>query len=217
MIGVNAKDILTANKSSDKSKESKGYEYVVLQSHPLTDPLIFVLQTFSYNHAHETMNIENLSNDSKNFVLRIIEKEKLYKINYGQRKGDLALEQNWKIAEEYKTIARRDTNDSEILRCRGCYYPYFTTVASESSIRGLYPATMPVTCLAEDFGREITHCPNCDRELFENDYIDLKEPIPETCLGCKNYFGKTIGGNRIVCGIHPYGWSKNNNCPDYTF
>jgi hypothetical protein len=35
----------------------------------------------------------------------------------------------------------------------------------------------------------------------------------ETCVGCRNFHG----ANKIVCGIHPYGWERDENCPDWEF
>ncbi|AFZ01531.1 hypothetical protein [Calothrix sp. PCC 6303] len=33
----------------------------------------------------------------------------------------------------------------------------------------------------------------------------------ETCVGCRNFHG----ADKIVCGIHPYGWEQDDNCPDW--
>jgi hypothetical protein len=38
--------------------------------------------------------------------------------------------------------------------------------------------------------------------------------IPPACKGCRNYHGQWYGTNRLICGIHPHGWS-DENCPDY--
>lgn len=37
---------------------------------------------------------------------------------------------------------------------------------------------------------------------------------PAPCHGCVNYFGETHNGNRLICGIHPYG-AESDNCPDW--
>jgi hypothetical protein len=36
------------------------------------------------------------------------------------------------------------------------------------------------------------------------------------CAGCKDYVGSNNphGGDRLVCGIHPYGWKGEEACPD---
>ena len=41
-------------------------------------------------------------------------------------------------------------------------------------------------------------------EEFSN--LDL-----EKCVGCRNFHG----ANKIVCGIHPYGWDESCTCPDW--
>jgi hypothetical protein len=33
----------------------------------------------------------------------------------------------------------------------------------------------------------------------------------ETCVGCRNFHG----ADKMVCGIHPYGWEQDDNCPDW--
>jgi hypothetical protein len=35
---------------------------------------------------------------------------------------------------------------------------------------------------------------------------------PENCLTCQNYHGGVYGGNRLVCGFHPYG---KDECEDW--
>jgi hypothetical protein len=37
---------------------------------------------------------------------------------------------------------------------------------------------------------------------------------PKVCDGCCNYFGETHGGNRIICGIHPFG-ADGDRCGDW--
>ncbi|NJL00348.1 MAG: hypothetical protein HC838_00905 [Spirulinaceae cyanobacterium RM2_2_10] len=34
------------------------------------------------------------------------------------------------------------------------------------------------------------------------------------CVGCRHYHGYVYGGNLLVCGMHPYGWS-GDICPDW--
>jgi len=34
------------------------------------------------------------------------------------------------------------------------------------------------------------------------------------CIGCHHYHGYVYGGNLLVCGMHPYGWS-GEVCPDW--
>lgn len=35
---------------------------------------------------------------------------------------------------------------------------------------------------------------------------------PEACQDCAHYYGKTYGGNLLVCAMHPYG--ADGECPD---
>lgn len=37
---------------------------------------------------------------------------------------------------------------------------------------------------------------------------------PKVCEGCRNYFGETHGGNRVICGIHPFG-AEGDRCGDW--
>ncbi|MDJ0508427.1 MAG: hypothetical protein QNJ64_04100 [Crocosphaera sp.] len=48
--------------------------------------------------------------------------------------------------------------------------------------------------------------------------VESSRPI--ICRGCENYHGKFYGysqGQRtqLICGFHPTGWAKNNQCPDW--
>lgn len=37
---------------------------------------------------------------------------------------------------------------------------------------------------------------------------------PTPCQGCINYYGKTDGGNKLICAIHPSG-VEGDTCPDF--
>jgi hypothetical protein len=39
-------------------------------------------------------------------------------------------------------------------------------------------------------------------------------PIPPACIGCTDYYGVSHGGNRLICGIHPFG-AESDTCADY--
>ncbi|MGD1871440.1 MAG: hypothetical protein ACFB02_00145 [Mastigocoleus sp.] len=44
------------------------------------------------------------------------------------------------------------------------------------------------------------------------------EPTPEknpACIACAHYHGQVYDENLLVCGMHPYGWSSDRNCPDW--
>ncbi|WP_199309281.1 MULTISPECIES: hypothetical protein [unclassified Limnothrix] len=43
---------------------------------------------------------------------------------------------------------------------------------------------------------------------------------PAVCRGCENYHGIAYGYSRdrrarLICGIHPFGWSGTDPCPDW--
>ena len=44
-------------------------------------------------------------------------------------------------------------------------------------------------------------------------YESFKE-IPQTCYGCRNYFGLVFGGVQTVCAVHPYG-VEDDYCNDW--
>ena len=43
----------------------------------------------------------------------------------------------------------------------------------------------------------------------------MNQDRPALCQGCQDYCGLGRPGDRIVCGIHPYGWSDGGSCPDW--
>ena len=43
----------------------------------------------------------------------------------------------------------------------------------------------------------------------------MNQDRPALCQGCQDYCGLGRTGDRIVCGIHPYGWSDGGSCPDW--
>ena len=52
-------------------------------------------------------------------------------------------------------------------------------------------------------------------------YCEARSPTqPAACKGCINYHGIAYGSNRetrarLICAIHPQGWSLSPNCPDW--
>lgn len=40
-----------------------------------------------------------------------------------------------------------------------------------------------------------------------------QHPYPSKCKTCRNFHGKSYGGNFLVCGIHPYG--NGEDCSDF--
>lgn len=49
-----------------------------------------------------------------------------------------------------------------------------------------------------------------DSAYIARDVVGVR---PAVCKGCTNYHGQTYGGNKLICGIHPYGWD-GDECPD---
>jgi len=45
--------------------------------------------------------------------------------------------------------------------------------------------------------------------------VEVLDSVPIPCHGCEDYCGQTHGGDRLICGIHPYGWKDGNDCPDW--
>jgi hypothetical protein len=52
-------------------------------------------------------------------------------------------------------------------------------------------------------------------------FKDLVTGRPKACQDCVHYHGIAYGYSRatrtmLICGFHPYGWSEDNGCPDWT-
>lgn len=63
--------------------------------------------------------------------------------------------------------------------------------------------------------RSFRHTPLIDWNELRLPNFYLKKPSrPKACVGCTNYHGQTYAGNRLICGVHPYGW-EGDNCPDW--
>ncbi|NJM18379.1 MAG: hypothetical protein HC874_21460 [Richelia sp. SL_2_1] len=46
---------------------------------------------------------------------------------------------------------------------------------------------------------------------FKSSYEEFSSFNLEICAGCRNFHG----ANKIVCGMHPYGWDESCTCPDW--
>lgn len=49
---------------------------------------------------------------------------------------------------------------------------------------------------------------------------DLTPSRPRSCVGCAHYHGVAYGYTRdtrttLICGFHPYGWEREDACPDW--
>ena len=54
-----------------------------------------------------------------------------------------------------------------------------------------------------------------DNDWVPGDDCDLSRfRRPSACGGCRDYYGKVYGGDRLVCAVHPYGWDGEGACPD---
>ena len=51
----------------------------------------------------------------------------------------------------------------------------------------------------------------CRPQLIFKDYEEFSNSNLETCAGCRNFHG----ADKIVCGMHPYGWDDSCACPDW--
>ena len=50
---------------------------------------------------------------------------------------------------------------------------------------------------------------------FLNPRVEPSLNYHPACLGCGNYHGKIYGQELLVCGMHPYGWTTDESCPDW--
>ncbi|MEO1372924.1 MAG: hypothetical protein AAFW70_01085 [Cyanobacteria bacterium J06635_10] len=72
----------------------------------------------------------------------------------------------------------------------------------EKAFSSLKPNVYDAICEFVDFYR-----PQLELKRYE-EFSDLNL---EKCVGCRNFHG----ANKIVCGIHPYGWEDKCACPDW--
>jgi len=42
----------------------------------------------------------------------------------------------------------------------------------------------------------------------------VRQQRPQVCQGCCFYHGQTYNGNRLICGLHPYG-AEDDYCADW--
>ncbi|MEB3288274.1 MAG: hypothetical protein VKI82_00060 [Leptolyngbya sp.] len=48
-----------------------------------------------------------------------------------------------------------------------------------------------------------------------NSVVDPMLQDYPTCVGCRNFYGQTHGGNTLVCAMHPFGPDEDRHCPDW--
>ncbi|WP_193199681.1 hypothetical protein [Nostoc sp. MG11] len=202
---------LNANVATDFNPFCEG-EYLVIQTYPHDKKLVVKHRSFDYQEANSSCQFENLAHDYTSFSLRIFHDSRLWTVDSEGNPGSRSLQQDWKIAQEYKDADSDGNFESEIDICN-CGYPYFSVLID---IDIYYWKS--ITCLVEDRGREIINCPNCNALIEDQgedeDDFDEEESRPAACIGCENYHGQYYGGNMLVCAIHPHG-VEGENCPDY--
>ena len=199
-------------------------QYVVIQTHPLGRRINYICNTFSLTKARQRKELENLAHDYSCFAIRMYFCGKLYQVKPDGTRGIRSLEQDWRIEPSYWDAHCIRSNDAAVLLCPNCSYPFFTNMVMESA-SGFEPWSQPVTCLVEHDGRQISECPNCTHDLFSEDeeeedeedefvYKDYNYSVPRACEGCQNYHGGFYGNTKLICAIHPSGYS-GESCPDY--
>lgn len=51
------------------------------------------------------------------------------------------------------------------------------------------------------------------REMNREQRLLLEDHTPQVCRGCCHYHGRTYGGERLICAMHPYGVDQDE-CGD---
>ncbi|RAM48831.1 MAG: hypothetical protein C6Y22_25770 [Hapalosiphonaceae cyanobacterium JJU2] len=188
-------------------------EYLVIQTYPIGKTIRVIYRSYDYQEAEQQCNLENLANDYCSFATRVYYDGKIWVPSV--RTGipyKISEQQFWEIHDYYKKVSNDLNIDGEI-EIHDCSYPYFYSLKTDN----LREYWQPLTCLKDDYGRDIDVCPNCGCNLVEYDYEDLEEDedIPLACKGCSNYHGEFYEDTQLICGIHPYGWLNDGNCPDF--
>jgi mannitol-specific phosphotransferase system IIBC component len=52
------------------------------------------------------------------------------------------------------------------------------------------------------------------RQMNRDQRLLLENQIPNVCQGCRHYHGRSYGGERLVCAMHPYG-TDQDECADW--
>lgn len=52
-------------------------------------------------------------------------------------------------------------------------------------------------------------------------FTEVAPSRPAACMGCRHYHGQAYGlqrdsRERLICAMHPYGWSDSPQCPDWS-
>jgi hypothetical protein len=193
-------------------------EYIVLQTRTKNLRLYPLHRGFDWREAKSFCDFENMASDFNHYSERVVYQGKLHHVNDEGGATKVSFEQDWKILEEYFIARFTPDADCEIEVC-DCSYPVFYSYRSVVARNGeTNQVWLPITCLENDFGREITYCPNCtislgpeEIEEEEDSWFDWEE-VPTVCIGCSYY---NIN-SPIPCTVHPLGIDAEVEvCPDY--
>lgn len=195
-------------------------EYLVIQTYPTSRKLKVTKRTFNYQEARSDCELENLAHDYSHYSLRMYREGKLWDLNSDGTPDELSEEQFWEVHPDYEQAAQ-DAHAAGDIEVHHCSYPYYAVpMIRISTCESAVEYTGAITCLKNDYGREVIECPNCAGMLVdwyeeeEDEDEEETSSVPTACQGCKNYHGRYYGGTVLICGIHPYGWN-GDNCPDY--
>ncbi len=207
--------IFLIERVADKFNPLQNGEYLVIQICAQSLRLHPLHRGFDYLAARSFCEFENLSSD---YSIRIVQQGKLHHVNASGLPTQQSKEQDWKIHEHYYNARFSPETDCDIEVCN-CSYPVFwsdrSVIARDGETR---QAWLPVTCLVEDFGREVNYCPNCNSTLVEEvepEEVEDEdcEEVPTACVGCRYYNSDSL----LACAIHPLGVDETVEiCPDYS-
>lgn len=207
---------------AEKFNPLQEWEYIVIQTRSSNLRLTPLHRGFDYQKAKSFCEMENMGSDYHHYTVRVVHQGILYHVGDNGLATRVSKEQNWEIKQSYYDARFTEDQDCEIEVC-SCTYPVFWSWRQVPGAGGqMVRDWRPVTCLAEDYEREVNHCPNCNQPLLslleedidppgedEDDWWDWEE-VPETCKGCKYY----NLNSEISCAIHPSGVEEN--CKDYS-
>jgi hypothetical protein len=52
------------------------------------------------------------------------------------------------------------------------------------------------------------------RQMNRDQRLLLENQVPIACQGCRHYHGRSYGGERLICAMHPYG-VEQETCADW--
>lgn len=195
-------------------------EYIVIQTRLGHWRLCPLIRSFSYWEAKSFCDGENMGADYSHYSIRIVHEEKLHRVDINGYPAQISKEQDWQVHPDYYNARYVNNEDCEVETC-SCSYPIFWSWQSVPGAGNqMVQDWRAVTCLVEDSGRMVKHCPNCQAPLLINEDADPQneedgwfgwgDEIPEVCQGCQYYSTEFAG-----CAIHPTG-VEGETCQDYS-